>query len=100
MKPHYGKQRCAVMDRTILVNGENPVPAGYLASIEMVAVKVDEGFSVPLERETAESYLEMRRYLLSIRIHVEVVSGYRSRETLRRRRKETGRIVILERLGG
>ena len=72
------------MDKIILVNRSNPVPAGHLDSIEMVAVKVDEGFSVPLERETAERYLQMRRYLLSIGIHVEVVSGYRSQETQER----------------
>ena len=72
------------MDKTILVNKSNPIPPGYRDSIEMVAVKVDEGFSVPLERETAERYLQMRRYLLSIGIHVEVVSGYRYQETQER----------------
>ena len=68
----------------VLVNRDNPVPPSYLASIEMTNVKVDEGFSVPLERETAERYLQMRRHLLSIGIHVEVVSGYRSQETQER----------------
>ena len=72
------------MDKIILVNRSNPIPPGYLDSIEMVAVKVDEGFSVSLERETAERYLQMRRHLLSIGIHVEVVSGYRSQETQER----------------
>ena len=62
------------MDKIILVNRSNPIPPGYLDSIEMVAVKVDEGFSVSLERETAERYLQMRRHLLSIGIRVEVVS--------------------------
>ena len=72
------------MDKIILVNSSNPIPPGYLDSIEMVAVKVDEGFSVSLERETAERYLQMRRHLLSIGIRVEVVSGYRSQETQER----------------
>ncbi len=72
------------MDKIILVNRSNPIPPGYLDSIEMVAVKVDEGFSVSLERETAERYLQMRRHLLSIGIRVEAVSGYRSQETQER----------------
>ena len=72
------------MDRVILVNRDNPIPPGYRASIEIVNVKVEEGFSVALEREAAERYLQMRRHLLSIGIHVEVVSGYRHQETQRR----------------
>ena len=67
-----------------LVNRDNPIPPGYRESVEIVAVEVEEDFSVPLERETAEKYLELREYLLSRGIAVDAVSGYRSQGTQER----------------
>ena len=72
------------MRKLILVNRDNPVPPGYRDSVEIVAIAVEEGFSVPLEKETAEKYLQLRGYLLSLGIHVEVLSGYRFQETQER----------------
>ena len=73
-----------MVDRLILVNRENPIPPDYRASIELVYVKVDESFSVPLEREAAEKYVEMRQHFLSIGIAVDVLSGYRFQGTQER----------------
>lgn len=72
------------MGRMILVNKDSPIPPGYRDSIEIVNVKVEDDFSVPLERETAENYLELRDYLLSIGIAVDAISGYRSQWTQER----------------
>ena len=72
------------MDRLILVNRRKPIPPGYCESIEIVNVEVEEGFFVPLERETAEKYLEMQQHLSSIGISVKVLSGYRLRKTQER----------------
>ena len=72
------------MDRLILVNRSNPVPPGYCDSVEIVDVEVEEGFFVPLERETAEKYLEMQQHLSSIGISVKALSGYRLRKTQER----------------
>ena len=72
------------MDKLLLVNRENPVPADYRSSIEIVNVKVDEKFSVSLERETAEKYLLLKEHLASLGIHVEALSGYRYEETQKR----------------
>jgi len=52
-------------------------------------VKVEENFSVPLERETAKSYLQLRQHLLDIGLHVEVLSGYRVQSTQERIWKES-----------
>ena len=68
----------------ILVNRDNPIPPDYRDTIEIINVKVEENFSVPLERETAEKYLELREHLLSIGISVDALSGYRSRRTQER----------------
>ena len=65
------------MDRLMLVNRDNPISPQYSDSIEIVMIKVEEGFSVPLEREAAEKYLQMKGYLASLGIRVELLSGYR-----------------------
>ena len=72
------------MEKQILVNKDNPIPPGYRGSVEIVEIEVEEGFSVSLEKEAAEKYLQMRRYLLSLGIHVEALSGYRLQETQER----------------
>ena len=72
------------MDRTILVNRDNPIPSDYRASIELENVEVEEGFFVCMERETAEKYQHMRHYLSSIGIEVKAISGYRYQETQER----------------
>ena len=70
--------------KTILVNRDNPIPVGYRDSLDMKLVEVEEGFSVWLEREAAEKYLQLRRRLFSCGIHVELLSGFRCRETQER----------------
>ena len=72
------------MRKTILVNRENPVPPDYRESIEIARIAVDEGFSVLLEKEAAEKYLQLKQHLSSLGIHVELLSGYRLRETQER----------------
>ena len=68
----------------ILVNRENPVPAGYGDSIDIVNIEVEEGFSVPVEREAAQSYLQMKRYFTALGVHFELLSGYRVHQTQER----------------
>ena len=72
------------MLKTILVNRENPVPPDYRDSIDIVNVAVEEDFSVPLEKEAAQKYLQLKRRLSSLGIHVEVLSGYRCHSTQER----------------
>ena len=72
------------MRKPILVNRDNPVPPDYQGSIEIVEIAVEEGFSVPMEREAAERYLQLKRRLSSLGMHVEALSGYRLRETQER----------------
>ena len=68
----------------MLVNRDSPVSPDCLGSMEIVKIAVEEGFSVPLEKETAEKYLQLKHYLSSLGIHVEVLSGYRFQETQER----------------
>ena len=70
--------------KLILVNRENPVPPGYQDSVDLVSVAVEENFSVPLQKEAAEKYLQLKRHLSSLGIHVEALSGFRTRETQER----------------
>ena len=65
------------MNKLLVINRENPIPKDYKDSIEITLVKVDENFSVSLEKETAEKYLQLKEYLASLGIRVEVLSGYR-----------------------
>ena len=68
----------------ILVNRDSPVPPDYQDAIEIVQIPVEEDFSVPLEKETAEKYLELKQYLSLLGIHVEALSGYRFQKTQER----------------
>lgn len=77
-------KRERLVDRTILVNRDNPVPPDFPDSIEIVFVEVEKGFSVPLEKETAEKYLQLKSYLAELGIRIEVLSGYRYPETQKR----------------
>ena len=72
------------MDKTILVNRDNPIPSDYQESLETTQIQVEENFFVVLEKETATKYVQLRQRLLSLGIHVEVVSGYRSHKTQER----------------
>ena len=72
------------MNKLLLINRENPIPKDYKDSIETTLVKVDENFSVPLEKETAEKYLQLKEYLASLGIRVDVFSGYRFQGTQER----------------
>ena len=72
------------MRKLILVNRDNPVPPGYQNSIELAEIAVEEDFSVPLEKEAAEKYLQLQQHLSSLGIHVEALSGYRFQETQER----------------
>ena len=69
------------MDTTVLVNKDNPVPPDYRDTVEMAEIEVEEGFSILLEREAAEKYLQLRERLLSLGVHVEALSGYRHQDT-------------------
>ena len=68
------------MNKTILVNRDNPVPSDYLNSVEIVLIEVTEDYSVPLEKETAEKFLQLKQRLDSLGIHVEAISGFRTQE--------------------
>ena len=72
------------MNKLPLINRENPIPKDYKDSIETTLVKVDENFSVPLEKEAAEKYLQLKEYLASLGIRVEILSGYRHQGTQER----------------
>ncbi len=72
------------MNKTILVNRDNPVPSDYLNSVEIVLIEVTEDYSVPLEKEAAEKYLQLKQRLDSLGIHVEALSGFRTQETQER----------------
>ena len=72
------------MDRTILVNRDNPLPSDYLNSVEIAFIEVTEDFSVPLEKEAAENYLQLKQRLDSLGIHVEALSGLRTQKTQER----------------
>ena len=72
------------MSRTILVNKDNAIPSGYRASVEIVSIEVEKGFSITLEKETAEKYLQLKSHLASLGIPVAAVSGYRVQETQQR----------------
>ena len=51
------------MNKLLVINRENPIPKDYKDSIEITLVKVDENFSVSLEKETAEKYLQLKLYV-------------------------------------
>ena len=61
------------MNKTILVNRDNPVPSDYRASIETVSIQVEENFCIELEKETAENYLQLKSHLASFGIRVEAL---------------------------
>ena len=70
--------------RLVLVNKDNPIPPGYQESLDLVEIEVNPGFSVPLEREAAQKYLELKRRFASLGIRVELLSGYRFQKTQER----------------
>ena len=72
------------MNKTILVNRDNPVPSDYRASIEIVSIQVEENFCIELEKETAENYLQLKSHLASFGIRVEALSGFRFQKTQQR----------------
>ena len=72
------------MHNSILINRDNPIPSDYQDTVEIVSIAVEEDFSVLLEKETAENYLQLKSYLSSIGIHVEALSGYRFQKTQER----------------
>lgn len=67
-----------------MVNRDNPVPAGYQDHMDIVNVKVEEDFFVPLERETAQKYLQLRDFFAARGIRIAMLSGYRFQSTQER----------------
>lgn len=72
------------MVKPVLVNRANPIPRGYLESLDIVEIAVEPDFFVPLEREAADKYLQLKSHLASIGIRVELLSGLRSQKTQER----------------
>jgi len=72
------------IDHTILVNRDHPIPEGYSDGIALVELPVEEGFSVPMEEETAGAFLRLQGDLAREGLRMEPLSGYRSADTQRR----------------
>ena len=62
-------KRERLVDRTILVNRDNPVPPDFPDSIEIVFVEVEKGFSVLKKSPTIDkAYLTHLSFLVKVQL--------------------------------
>ncbi len=65
-------------DYLILVNKDNPLPAGYRETIDLVEVSGYDAEVFMVERRTAESFKKMQEAVKELGMEILLDSGYRS----------------------
>ena len=66
------------MDYLILVNKDNMIENSYFDGLELVECKNIFGEAIQVEKETYRAYVELKKFLETKDIHIELDSAYRS----------------------
>ena len=66
------------MIKTILVNKQNPIKESFYKKIDLIDIVTEDNTETKIEKETYQSYLELKKYLEEKNIYIEIDSAYRS----------------------
>lgn len=68
------------MNKTILINKDNPIKQKYLDRLDLIAVKDVINETIYLDKETYDNYLKLESFLKEKNIIIGLASGYRTVE--------------------
>ena len=68
------------MNKTILINKDNPIKEKYMERLDLIEVKDRNNELILIDKETYEHYLELENYLKEKNIIIGLESGYRTIE--------------------
>ena len=68
------------MNKTILINKDNPIKQKYIDRLDLIAVKDVINETIYLDKETYEQYKKLEEYLKEKNIIIGLASGYRTVE--------------------
>ena len=68
------------MNKTILINKDNPIKQKYLEKLDLIEVKDVLNENIFVDKETYNKYLELKEYLEQKNIIIGLASGYRTIE--------------------
>ena len=66
------------MNKTILINKDNPIKQKYIDRLDLIAVKDVINETIYLDKETYDNYLKLESFLKEKNIIIGLASGYRT----------------------
>ena len=66
------------MNKTILINKDNPIKQKYLEQLDLIEVKDVINENIFVDKETYNKYLELKEYVDQKNIFNGLASGYRT----------------------
>ena len=68
------------MTKTVLVNKQNKIKTSYYKKADFIEIKDIENDTVLIDKKTYEAYSELRRFLSTKNINIDIASAFRSEE--------------------